>query len=200
MIIKSLFLLIILTSNSILVLSQTSWEVDKRNKDIIVYTRYEKNSDFKSFKATMVIEASPIKILNVLKNANNYTEWYGFTKTAKVLDHANNIQFNYVETIFPWPYNNRDMVYKMSINTINSKEVYISLEGIPDYIPEKNGIVRMRKANGCIKLKTSGKYTEFTYQFHSEPGDNIPVWLANSSIAELPFTTLSGLKKILENN
>ncbi|WKV13215.1 START domain-containing protein [Marivirga harenae] len=195
--IQTLVLSIVFAGNSISVLSQTAWEVDLSEDDIIVYTRFEEDSEFKSFKAFMLIEASPNEIVEVLENANNYTEWYGFTKTANVLDQGNGIQYNYVETIFPWPYNNRDMVYKMVIDNVNSKEVFISLEGIPDYLPEKKGIVRMRKAKGFIKLKSSGKYTELTYQFHSEPGENIPVWLANISIAELPFTTLTGLRKIL---
>ena len=197
---KSLILSIIFLSSSILVFSPSSWEEDKRKNDIVVYTRDENDSEFKSFKAVMVIEASAIEILEVLKNANNYTEWYGFTKRSKVLAQGHDTQYNYVETIFPWPYSNRDMVYKMVITYATSEEVLISLEGIPDYIPEKKGVVRMRKAKGYLLLKNVGNYTELTYQFHSEPGGNIPVWLANSSIAELPLTTLSGLRKKLEKN
>ncbi|MFZ1805964.1 MAG: hypothetical protein WAU36_02015 [Cyclobacteriaceae bacterium] len=108
------------------------------------------------------------------------------------------MQYNYVETIFPWPYSNRDMVYRMSINESINGAVKIALEGLPDYVPEKKGIVRMRKAEGYILLQPMGEKTELIYEFHSEPGDNIPLWLANNSIAELPFRTLSGLRKILK--
>jgi hypothetical protein len=65
-------------------------------------------------------------------------------------------------------------------------------------VPEKKGIVRMKKAEGYVLLKSSGHNTEIIYVFHSDPGDNIPSWLANSSIANLPFETLSGLRKILK--
>jgi hypothetical protein len=88
------------------------------------------------------------------------------------------------------------MVYKMSIETSRG-EIKIALKGIPDYLPEKKGIVRMKKVEGYILLKPTGNNTEIVYVFHSEPGDNVSTWLANNSIAELPFKTLSGLQKII---
>ena len=92
------------------------------------------------------------------------------------------------------------MVYEMSIDTVSDQEILVSLKGISNYIPHKKGIVRMKKASGFIRLLAIKGGTELTYQFHSEPGKGIPVWLANQSIAELPFKTLSGLRKTLKNN
>ncbi|ADR21690.1 cyclase [Marivirga tractuosa] len=180
--------------------AQSNWETAMNKDDIIVYTRDEEHSDFKSFKAITEVKGTLNEVIKVLKDADNYQAWYGFTKTSKVLKEEKNVQYNYVETIFPWPFSNRDMVYKMSINKLNSRELLISLEGIPDFIPKKNGITRMQKAKGTLLLKSIIDKVEVTYQFHSEPGDTVPVWLANNSIAELPFKTLSGLKKILEKN
>ncbi|MCB0494121.1 MAG: hypothetical protein KDC93_17080 [Cyclobacteriaceae bacterium] len=176
---------------------QNSWEIDRDKEGIIVYTRVEEDSDFKSFKAVMIVHSSADKIVEILKNADDYTKWYGYTKASKMLRQEHDVQYNYVETIFPWPYTNRDMVYRMAINKSMDGAVKIVLEGLPDYIPEKKGIVRMRKAGGSILLKPIGEKIEVTYEFHSEPGDHIPSWLANKSIAELPFRTFLGLRKML---
>lgn len=178
--------------------SQNLWEVDKNEEGIVVYTREEGDSGFKSFKAVMTADASPGEIIEVLKNADDYASWYGYTKSSKTLSREENVQYNYVETSFPWPYSNRDMVYKMSVKMSEPTGVLILLEGVRDYIPEKMGIVRMQKAEGFILLIPVGEKTEITYQFHSEPGDGIPAWLANRSISELPFNTFVGLKKVLE--
>lgn len=178
--------------------SQNSWEIDKNEEGIKVYTRVEKDSDFKSFKATMTVTASTDEILKILKNTDDYSKWYGYTKTSKLIKQKQDVQYNYVETIFPWPYRNRDLVYRMSIDTIIPGKIKISLKGMPDYIPKKKGIVRMKKAKGYILLKSLGYNTEIIYVFHSEPGDNVPSWLANNSIANLPFETLSGLRKIIK--
>lgn len=163
-----------------------------------MYTRVEKDSEFKSFKAVITVNSSTDEIIEILKNVEDYTTWYGYTKTSKLLKQEKDVQYNYVETIFPWPYTNRDMVYRMSINTFNTGAIKISLKGIPDYIQAKNGIVRMEKAEGSILLQPLDDKTEVIYVFHSEPGDNVPTWLANNSIAELPFKTLAGLRKIIQ--
>lgn len=178
--------------------SQNNWEIDKNKNGIKVYTRVEKGSNFKAFKAIVEVDNSIDEIIKILKNVSEYTNWYGYTKTSKLLKTESDIQYNYVETIFPWPYSNRDMVYKMSIEKYSSGAIKVSLKGLPNYIPEKKGIVRMKKAEGYILLKTNNGKTEIIYVFHSEPGKNIPAWLANNSIANLPFKTLSGLKKILK--
>ena len=180
--------------------SQASWKLDKNQDGIRVYTKAKKDSEFKAFKAIVLVDASVDEIIELLKNADRYTEWYGYTKTSKLLNHENGVQYNYVETMFPWPYKNRDMVYRMSMNAGYPEEVKISLVGIPDYIPEKKGIVRMKKAKGYISLQSLNDKTQVTYEFHSEPGDNVPKWLANNSIAELPFKTLFGLREILKTN
>ncbi|GAA0893963.1 START domain-containing protein [Fulvivirga kasyanovii] len=178
--------------------AQGAWEMDKDKDEIKIYTRDKKGSDFKSFKGIVLIETSMVEIIKVLRDADNYAKWYGFTKTSKLLEQYKDEQYNYVETMFPWPYKNRDMVYKMSIDASNPDTTKIHLLGVPDYIPEKDGIVRMQKAEGYILLRPLGKQIEITYVFHSEPGDNVPAWLANNSIAELPFKTLSGLRTILK--
>lgn len=177
--------------------SQVSWEIDKDKDGVKIYTKLEKDSDFKSFKAVVLLNASSTEIIKILKNADRYSEWYGYTKTSKRLKQEKNSQYIYVETIFPWPYKNRDMVYSMSIKTLNSGDIELALKGLPMFIPKKQGIVRMKKAEGYIRLKTIGDKTEVTYQLHSEPGSNVPPWLANSSIAEMPYKTLTGLRKVL---
>jgi len=178
--------------------AQNTWEIDKNKEGIKVYTRVEEGSDFKSFKAVTTVAATKNEVLKVLKNADEYSTWYGYTKTSTLLKLEKDVQYNYVETIFPWPYRNRDMVYRMSIEVLTTGAIKIALKGIPDYMQEKDGIVRMKEAEGYILLQPVDNGTEVIYIFHSEPGDNIPPWLANNSIAELPFKTLSGLRKILK--
>ena len=193
-----ILLISFLTLSSMESVSQTSWKIDKDKNGIQVFTRIVEGSDFKSFKAVTHLNASATEIITILKNVDSYTKWYGYTKTSKLLKDEQEVQYNYVETIFPWPYRNRDMVYKMSINASNPEEIKIILKGISDYLPEKKGIVRMKKADGYLLLHSANNGTEVVYVFHSEPGDNVPAWLANKSIAELPYKTLIGLRKTLK--
>ncbi len=52
---------------SIETVSQIPWELDKNKDGIKVYTRIQENSDFKAFKAVMIVDATTDQILNVLK-------------------------------------------------------------------------------------------------------------------------------------
>lgn len=193
-----LFVLGVLVGIANASIAQTAWKIDKDENGIKVYTRIEEDSDFKAFKAITQLEASLQEIIAILQDADNYVDWYGFTKSSQLVKREKNVQYNYVETIFPWPFKNRDMTYRMSIDTTSSMETRISLTGLPDYLPEIKGIVRMKKAEGYILLRPMDGSTEIEYVFHSDPGENVPVWLANQSIAELPFRTLMGLRERVE--
>ncbi len=175
--------------------AQTDWKMERERDGIRIYTKQEVNSKYHSFKGIVLVAASVEDVTKVLKDADNYTRWYGFTNTSQLLEQTENEQFNYVETKFPWPFKNRDMVYKMTIDT-SKDEMIFHLTGLPDYMPERKGIVRMRKAEGYILLEPEGENTRVTYVFHSDPGKSIPSRLANSSIGELPYSTLSGLRNI----
>jgi hypothetical protein len=59
--------------------------MDKNKEGIQVYNRVKKDSGFKSFKAVMTVASSPEEILKILKDADAYTKWYGFTKTSQLL-------------------------------------------------------------------------------------------------------------------
>lgn len=182
------------------VFPQGSWEIALNKEGIVVYTKDENGSDFKSFKGIVSITAPKELIIKLLKDGDNYKKWYAYTKSSKLLKKEDGVQFTYVETNFPWPFKNRDMVYSTRIDTSDTQKVKVSLIGLRDYIPEKKGIVRMDKAEGFILLEEINDKTKVTYVFHSNPGRGIPAGLANRSIADLPFKTLFDLRDIAEKH
>lgn len=177
---------------------QDSWKIALNKEGIVVYTKDENGSDFKSFKGIVSINAPKELIIELLKDGDNYKKWYAYTKSSKLLKKEDGVRFTYVETNFPWPFKNRDMVYSTRIDTSDAQKVKVSLIGLRDYIPEKKGIVRMDKAEGFILLEEINDKTKVTYVFHSNPGRGIPAGLANRSIADLPFKTLFDLRDIAE--
>ena len=99
----------------------------------------------------------------------------------------------------PWPISDRDAVV---LNTISHNKpqgsVTIYIEGKPSYIPEKPGIVRVKKIEGFWKFRQSeNEITQVIYEVHSEPGGNIPSWLINQIVVTQPFNTLRNMKKML---
>ena len=42
------------------------------------------------------------------------------------------------------------------------------------------------------------KKTKTTYQLHADPGGNIPAWLANQTVVDMPYATMERLKNLVE--
>ncbi len=179
-------------------ISESSWELVARDDGVEVYTRQKTGSKYRAFKSTVTVDATATEIVDVLKDVDGYVNWFAFTEHAELLEVTPGEQLTYVETHFPWPLSNEDMIYRMTYVTFGETATKLLLEGIPDYLPTKSGITRMKSASGYISLDSTASKTKITYSMHFELGGSIPVWMANGSIHELPLRTLSNLKRHFE--
>ena len=177
--------------------SQDLWELKKDSDGIKVFTRFESRSPYLSFKAVTLSNANSKLIAEVLKDIGGYVSWFAYAEKVELLGNSSHEKFVYMETRFPWPFKNGDMIYRMTFATEGNATTKVTLEGVPDYLPPVAGITRMKKANGYILLKPVGDKTEVTYYMHTDIGGEIPVWMANSHIDNLPYLTLSKLKNIV---
>lgn len=196
---KSIYLLLIFSLFPSFSFSQNLWELEKDSDGIKIYTKFETGSPYKSFKAITVANTTSESIAEILKDINGYMSWFAFTEKVTILENSLYEKYVYMETQFPWPFNNEDMIYKMTFATEESAITKVTLLGVPNYSPPVEGVIRMKQANGYIFLKPIGNKTEITYYMHTELGGNIPVWMANKYIYNLPYQTLSNLKKISVN-
>jgi len=177
--------------------SQDLWELKKDSDGIKVFTRFESSSPYLSFKAVTLTNANSKTIAEVLKNIGGYADWFAYTEKIELLENAPQEKYVYMETQFPWPFKNGDMIYRMTFATEGNAITKVSLQGVPGYLPPVAGVTRMKEANGYILLKPVGAKTEITYYMHTDVGGEIPVWMANSNIDNLPYLTLSKLKNIV---
>jgi len=192
---KTIYLLLIFSLFSSLSFSQNLWELEKDSDGIKIYTKLETGSPYKSFKAITVANATSESLAEILKDINGYMSWFAFTEKVVILENSLYEKYVYMETQFPWPFNNEDMIYKMTFATEENAITKVTLLGVPNYSPPVEGIIRMKQANGYIFLKPIGNKTEITYYMHTDLGGNIPVWMANKYIYNLPYQTLSNLKR-----
>jgi hypothetical protein len=180
--------------------AKEKWRLVKEEAGIKVYTKTESGSRYKAFKAEMQVSCKIESIVEVLKTTNSINNWVVNCKGVELLKTGNNDQYYYIETSLPLPFENRDMVYHFQYIEINSQQVKVIVTGMPEYIPPKEGIVRMAKTNGYWLLsQVDSNKTDVTYQMHVEPGGLIPAWLANPFIKNVPFSTFKELRNIVQN-
>lgn len=180
------------------------WELKKVKAGIEVYTRSIEGSSFKEFKGlTTIPNTSITELLEVILDVKNYESLFPDCMNPKVLKQEGKwYDIHYVQTKGPFPVKDRDSVFEQ-ITEIdkNGKHAIVKLNPLPDYIPEKEDIIRIRKGKGFWELEEKDNNEVMVlYQFHGEPGGEIPAWLANSFVISQPYKTLVNLIKRLKSD
>lgn len=199
---KYLLCFFILTIPSLIKSQETNWQLKKNEDGIKVYTREVKGSSADEFKSVCTYNAKPEQVLNILLDASKYTEWMPNVCKSKLLKRISaNVQIDYIENKAPWPVKNRDIVSKRKIIYNKNGSITIEVAADPDFIPEKDNIVRIKKMKGFWKIIPEGEVkVKVIFQVLSDPGGNIPAWLVNTRIVDTPFESLQGLGKVLKED
>ncbi|MEM8500464.1 MAG: START domain-containing protein [Pseudomonadota bacterium] len=192
------YILMLVAVLSAVTASEPAWQLVKGDNKVSVYTRLEPESTYKSFKAVGEANVPSKRVLSVLNDVRSYQSWFAYAKTVELLEQSENSTHIYMETDFPWPFRNQDMVYEMSFTEFDDGSVEYTLLGKPEYIPVSKGINRMRSAEGTIRIEPQEDRTRISYSMRSDLSDEIPPRVANKYIHELPFRTLENLIRLLE--
>ena len=83
----------------------------------------------------------------------------------------------------------------LSVNK-KSKIVTITSTGVPNFIPPKNDIVRLKKLQAQWKFipKVNGT-VDINFTLLIDLGGDLPSWLVNLAIADGPFETVLNMRK-----
>ncbi|WKK65643.1 START domain-containing protein [Lutimonas zeaxanthinifaciens] len=177
--------------------AQENWDLIKDKKDIKVYTRTNTVSSFKEFKGITEIKAKVNDFLAVLYDIDGLPDWAYNIKESRLLDRSGeNVQVYYAVAKAPWPYKNRDGVYKNSIKWDPEKrELMVEIEMLEDVMDPNDSYVRM-DGYGYWKIRErSNDLLEVTFQMQVDPGGSIKAWMANMFVSDSPFFTLLGLRE-----
>lgn len=177
-----------------------AWELQKDEEGIRVYTREVKGSDFKAYRGVTTVEASPEELAALVNDISSSPEWVATCTKGVLLERVSKREtYTYTINHAPWPLNDRDAVVRNCfVRDKTTQRVTIKMRGVPGYIPERADLVRVKRLKGCWRFTPlSNGETEVIYEVHSEPGGNIPSWLANSVVVSQPFQTLLNMKKMV---
>lgn len=197
----------ILTLSAILLFSmtsfmfKTSWELQKDGNGVQVYTRALEGWDINEYKATTKIKTTLDKAVEAYRYGYNREKW--MSKRATGIKNLKEVTkdkiYTYTYADAPWPIADRDQISLVEYSYPREGLVVAKLTSVPDYIPEKSGVVRVvrMKAQWVFEDLKNG-YVKVTTQAVADPGGSLPTWLVNANIVSGPHETLSGLKKYLE--
>lgn len=174
--------------------TQETWDLAKNKKGIKVLVSKIPASDYYAFKAIMVLNTTEVEIIKILKDVSKYPEWFAYTAATKLINQTSHEQWFFTETDYPWPYSNECMNYHMEFVEIQNGKQKITITKMDD---NTNCKYSLNKASGYILLEPDGSNIKITYYFHAEPSQDIPTWLINPRIHEMPYRTFVSLRKRL---
>lgn len=198
---KLVFLFLFSTLVTTAVYSQYNWKLSKDKDGIRVYESEVQNSSFKSIKVECVLQGTYDKLMAILNDVSRHKEWIYHSKTSNILKRNSTRDFYYyTETSMPWPMSNRDAVVHLTMNCDSlNRFLKITATGVPNYIPEKSGKVRVPRSsiNWYVTMPSSTSIN-IVYTFDADPGGSMPAWLVNMFADKGPYESFKKLSELLK--
>lgn len=197
-----IFILVLLISFSQWsIYAQEDWKLVKDSEGIKVYTKSVVTSDFKAFKADMIIDNDVHAFLSVLYDIDGLESWGYKTIDPEVLERkGDSMQIYYAIAKAPFPYKNRDGVYLNRFKwDSKTQTLTVDIKILEDYLAEKDDLVRVTGSGIWKATVLSSNKLKIDFEMQVDPGGGIPAWMANMFADESPFYTLSELREVIKN-
>ena len=184
-----------------------AWRLVKEEDGVSVFTRTTTSSSLRSTKGVVVIPASMNHLLTVLENPKTFTRWMYNCKSASTLKQVSFVErYDYVLADMPFFAWDRDLIVQSVLRqNQETKQVVITFTAAPNFIPEKRGVVRIKKMTGRmiltpLKQKSGEKeQVQLVYEVNAYPGGLVPKWVINDLAFDYPFFSLKKLRDEIVN-
>ncbi|QCU90205.1 START domain-containing protein [Thiomicrorhabdus sediminis] len=178
-----------------------AWQLEIAEPNLKVWTQAVSHSEFKSFKGTVLIKAPITEVMAFIKDTPNMVNWYHNTIEARRLQKiGEKTWLSYSVTQAPWPVTDRDSVTIVEQQDL-AQGYRLTMQAAPERYPLQANRIRIPKLDGFWLIeKLDANLTQVTLQISAEPGGEIPSWLANALVIDMPYYSLSALKTQIEKN
>ena len=176
--------------------AQTDCELRKSTHDIYMYVCNVPDSKVKAVRAEFYVETTLSEFAGHILEPDTYKTWqYNMVESRLLKRLSASELIYYCEIGAPWPASNRDLISRVKITQDSvSKVMTFEMQSLPDYIPERKGIVRIPKSEGkWVMTPVSSNKIKVNYSFLVEPGGSLPSWLVNLVIADGPHQSFVNL-------
>lgn len=193
------FILLTICCPAPVIAQDTNWKLAKSSNGVEVYTRDRADDDLREFKAVTVVEEGMAEVQKLLEDVEHYYSWQDNCQKSQIIERLDEYTIigRYTSET-PWPFNDRDVVLKMTKRQNSGDEVEYLIENAPDAYPKQDDFERIPRAGGKWKLKSLGDgKCEVLYQFYADPGGNVPNWLVKMFIVQGPYNSFVRMKELL---
>ena len=169
-----------------------SWELKKDQDSIKVYIR-NVDDNTKEYLAETIIKSDIDNIFKTITDFDNSYKWMYKLNSSKILKKSDTSMYVYFVVNMNWPLKNRDLVSDVLI-TQNDNKIKIVMNSYPDYIPEKEKLIRIKQSRSIWNLeKIDNEYTKVALQSYAVV-EGIPTFIMDLFILDSPMYSMSQLR------
>lgn len=196
--------LAVLSSNVALAAAEQkgAWHLEKDKDQIQIYTREVAGKQLKELKVVTHFNVNAHTFVAFISDISAQPKYLYNCLASKLLkSNSEKEHIYYQQTGLPWPCTNRDGVYKQLVQPdLKNNVVYIRIESLGKYLPEKDGFVRVPSLTAFWKLNILPDNTLLAeYQLSLDPGGLVPSWLVNMFIDKAPYESFVKMKKMVHD-
>jgi hypothetical protein len=158
--------------------------------------------DLPGFRGETVIAGQVAAIVAQLKRVDRHTEWMHRCSASETLKRYNDDRVViYNRTDIPWPVWDRDVILDTAFTyaaqgrlvTLSFKNDEPALHPLPEHV------VRMPHLEGFYRMwQLDAARTKVVYQVEADVGGSVPRWMAERVARDMPYETLSRLRRRVE--
>ncbi len=188
--------LCLLLSLVIVTAAAADWTLRQEAGPLRVESRPYDRSPLQELRGVTTVQASLGALMALLRDADYNEHWVYRSGGAKIIA-TNGYRQAHVYGVVdaPWPMRDRDSIVRFDYRQDRQTRVItIDIQNVPDYLPERAGLVRVPELGGFWELRPlDNGQVRVTYQVHGDPGGRVPVWLANLAARLSVIHTLENL-------
>ena len=169
-----------------------SWELKKDQDSIKVYIR-NVDDNTKEYLAETIINSDINKIFKTITDFDNSYRWMYKLNSSKILEKSDTLMYVYFVVDMNWPLKNRDLISDAVI-TQNENKIRIVMNSYPDYMPEKDKLIRIKQSRSIWNLeKIDDEYTKVALQSYAIV-EGIPTFIMDLFILDSPMYSMTQLR------
>jgi hypothetical protein len=195
------FTLVISLLANTLTFAQQDCDLKKSANDIKVYLCENETQKFKTIIVELEMPATLSQYAALVLDVKNSDKWQYKVAKQEVLKTLSKTElYYYSEVSPPWPVSNRDVIFHMVLRQDPvSLGLTVTLEGMPNYLPENDGVVRLPFAKSTLNVDPiDEENVKVRYELDVNPGGEVPAWVINFFAPNAPWHTYNNFRELIK--
>lgn len=182
-----------------------AWSLVKEDPrhQIRIYTQAVEQSSMKAYRGEMRMRSSLSAPIALLQDNAVADQWMHNCAILELIEEISDSErLMYMISKAPWPVKDRDsIVHTRVTQDAVTYAVRVDVVARDDVFPANDDFVRVNQMQGFwLFTPLADGQIDIVYEAHADPAGSIPAWIANSVVVDVPYYTLRGMHRMLQQD